>query len=99
MLQLYIKAGVLKYYDRLYRNPWFLVKKKCGKYCIVNATMNANQYTICDVNFSLNIKEFVERSTGMTVILLIDFYSRYNQIELYPELCDMTAFQTLLGLL
>ena len=42
MLQSYVKAGVLKYCDRLYRNPWFLIKKKCDKYCIVNTAMNTN---------------------------------------------------------
>ena len=92
MLQSYIKAGVLKYCDGLYRNPWFLVKKKCGKYCIVNTAMNMNQYIIYNVNLSSNIKEFVERSAGMIVILLVNFYSGYNQVELHLKLCNMTAF-------
>src|SRR5204863_6911596 len=60
MLQLYVKAEVLKYYDRPYRNPWFLVKKKCGKYHIVNVAMNANQYTIHNANLPLSVKEFAE---------------------------------------
>ena len=90
---------MLEYCDRLYRNSWFLVKKKCGKYHIINTAMNTNQYIICDVNLPPSVKEFTERSAGMTVTSLIDFYSKYNQIELHPELCDMTAFQTPLGLL
>ena len=41
----------------------------------------------------------MKRSAGMIVALLIDFYSGYNQIKLYPESYDMTAFQTPLELL
>ena len=33
------------------------------------------------------------------IVLLIDFYSKYNQVELHPESCDITAFQTSLELL
>ena len=99
MLQSYVKAEVLKYYNRLYRNSWFLVKKKCGKYHIVNVIMNVNQYIIHDTNLSFSVKEFVKKSAGMTVTLLVDFYSRYNQVKLHPESHDMTTFQTPLELL
>ena len=99
MLQSYMKVEVLKYYNKSYRNPWFLVKKKCGKYCIINIIMNANQYIIHNVNFLSNVKKFIKRSAGIAVALLINFYSRYNQIELHPESHDMTTFQTPLELL
>ena len=78
MLQSYVKIEILKYYNKLYKNPWFLVKKKYDKYYIVNIIMNINQYTICDMNLLSNIKEFAKKNAGMTVALLINFYSRYN---------------------
>ena len=41
----------------------------------------------------------MERSAGIIITLLIDFYFKYNQIELHLKSHDMTAFQTLLKLL
>ena len=73
-----MKIKVLEYYNKLYKNPWFLVKKKCDKYHIINTVMNANQYIIYDVNLLFNIKKFIERSAGIIITLLINFYSRYN---------------------
>ena len=51
------------------------------------------------MNFSSNVKEFTEKSAEMTVILLVDFYFRYNQVELHQKSHDMTVFQTLFRLL
>ena len=83
MLQLYINANVLEYCNDLYWNSWFLVKKKSEKYQIINAVINMNQYTVQNTNFLLNVKEFIEKSVEMTVVLLVNFYSEYNQIELH----------------
>ena len=58
-----------------------------------------NWYIIQDTNLSSNVEEFTERSAEMTVILLIDFYSEYNQVELHQKSHDMITFQTLLELL
>ena len=54
--------------------------------------MNVNQYTIHNANLPLSVKEFAEKSTGIAIASLIDFYFEYNQIELYSESYDMTAF-------
>ena len=51
------------------------------------------------MNFSSNVKEFTEKSAEMTVILLVDFYFRYNQVKLHQKSHDMTVFQTLFRLL
>ena len=99
MLQLYINTNVLEYCNDLYQNSWFLVKKKSEKYWIINTVINMNQYTVWDVNFSSNVEEFAERSVRMTIVLLIDFYFKYNQVELHWKSCDMTVFQTSLELL
>ena len=61
--------------------------------------MNMNHYTVQDTNLSSSVEEFTERSAEMTVVILIDFYSEYNQCELHSESHDMTAFQTSLRLL
>ena len=61
--------------------------------------MNMSKYTIQDANLLLNLEEFAERSAGMTVALMVDFFSGYNQVPLHPKSCDMTVFQTPLGLL
>ena len=61
--------------------------------------MNMNHYTVQDANLLSSVEEFAERSAEMTVAILIDFYSKYNQCELHSESCDMMAFQTSLRLL
>ena len=87
-----MKTEVLKYYDKLYKNSWFLVKKKYDKYYIVNTAINMNQYIICNINLLFNIEEFVKKSTELVITSLINFYSGYNQVKLYSKSCDMTAF-------
>ena len=61
--------------------------------------MNMNHYTVQDTNLSSSVEEFTERSAGMTVVSLINFYSEYNQCELHSESRDMMTFQTSLKLL
>ena len=51
------------------------------------------------MNFLSNVEEFAERSIKMTVVLLIDFYSKYNQVKLHQKSCDMIVFQTSFELL
>ena len=51
------------------------------------------------MNLPSSVKEFAKRSAGITIVLLIDFYSGYNQVKLHPESHNMTVFQTSLGLL
>ena len=41
----------------------------------------------------------MKRSAEIIIILLVNFYFKYNQVKLYLELHDMTAFQTPLELL
>ena len=99
MLQSYINANMLKYCNDLYWNSWFLVKKKSEKYWIINTVINMNWYTVWGMNFLSNVEEFAERSAEMTIVLLVDFYSEYNQVELHWKSCNMIMFQTLLELL
>jgi hypothetical protein len=100
MLQERLKNGVLEYCDSPYRNPWFLAKKKeAGKYRLINATMKINERTIRDANLPPSIDDFSEEFASCQVASLIDFFSRYDQVELDKKSRDLTAFQIPLGLL
>jgi hypothetical protein len=90
---------VLKYCDSPYRNPWFLVKKKSGKYCLVNAAIEINKHTVQDANLPLSVDEFSEEFAGCQMASLIDFFSGYDQVELDAKSRDLTGFQTPIGLL
>lgn len=99
MLQDHLKNEILKQCHESYYNFWFLVKKKLGKYCIVNIVMIINKITIQDTYLSSDCKEFSEKFVGMTALSCLNFLLGYDQIELHPECCDMIAFQTSLELL
>src|SRR5947207_13584640 len=60
--------------------------------------MNMNKYTVQDTLLSSNVDDFAEKFAEMSIMLLIDFFSDYDQIELDSESQDMTAFQTSLRL-
>lgn len=99
MLEERLAAGVYEHCHSPYRNPWFTVKKKNGKYRIVNAAMNINRETIRDATLPPSADEFSELVAGMAVSSLIDWFSGYDQITLDVLSRDITAFQTPLGLL
>ena len=74
---------MLKYYNDLYQNSWFLIKKKFEKYQIINTIINMNWYIIWNANFLSNVEEFAEKSIEIIIVLLVNFYSEYNQVELH----------------
>ena len=59
-----LKNGVLEYCDGLYWNPWFLVRKKSGKYRLINAAMEINKHSIRDANLLPSVDEFSEEFAG-----------------------------------
>ena len=99
MLRERLKNGVLEYCDGPYRNPWFLVRKKSGKYRLVNAAMEINKHTVRDANLPPSVDEFSEEFAGCQMASMIDFFSGYDQIELDAKSRDLTGFQTPIGLL
>jgi len=99
MLRERLKNGVLEYCDSPYRNPWFLVRKKSGKYRLVNAAMEINKHTVQDANLPLSVNEFSEEFASCQIASMIDFFSGYDQIELDAKSKDLTGFQTPIGLL
>ena len=52
-----------------------------------------------DANLLSDIKKFSEKFAGIVVLLLINFYSDYNQIILHSKSHNITAFQILIDLL
>lgn len=99
MLRDRIKAGVLEHCDGPYRNPYFLVKKKEGKYRLINNAIEYNRYTVRDAGLPPAPDEFAEEFAGLAISSLIDFFSGYDQVTLAEESRDLTAFMTMLGLL
>ena len=78
MLRDWIKAGVLEHCDRPYRNPYFLVKKKEGKYRLINNAIEYNRYTVQDAGLPPVLDEFVEEFAGLAILSVIDFFSGYD---------------------
>jgi hypothetical protein len=99
MLQERIDAGWLERSQASYRNPWFLVRKKNGKYCLINNAQHINRVTIRDAGLPPSANLFSERFTGSTRMSLLDFDSGYDQISLAWWSRDITTFATQLGLL
>ena len=99
MLKNWIKHDILKSCHDLYRNLWFLIKKKFNQYHIINAAMNMNKIIIRDINLLSNVNEFFEEFIDMIMIFLIDLFSEYDQITLTKIYWDFTMFMTFLRLL
>ena len=99
MLKQRISYGVLEHCHGPYRNPWFLVKKKNGKYRLINAAMEINRVTIRDANLPPNVEDFVDDFAGLSCCSLLDLFSGYDQIALDKSSRDLTGFMTPLGLL
>ena len=79
MLKERLNKGVLEYSKGLYRNLWFLVKKKKpGEYRLINLTMYLNVVIRRDINLLPFINEFTNEFTGCYIISLVDLYSSYN---------------------
>ena len=95
-----IKKNIFKPSYSLYRNPWFLIKKKeKGKYYLINTTIEINRVIVKDINLPPSINEFFEKFINYIIVSLIDFFSGYNQIKLDKKSRDLTAFHTPLELL
>jgi hypothetical protein len=79
MLKEQLNRGVLEYSKGLYRNLWFLVKKKkLGEYRLINLTIYLNVVIRQDINLLLSINKFINKFIGYYIISLVDLYSSYN---------------------
>ncbi len=83
----------------LYRNPYFLIKKKKGnKYHFINNAVEINRVIIRDGNLPPTINEFSKEFGNYIIISLINFFFGYNQIKLDEKSRDLTSFHTLIKL-
>ena len=79
MLKERLNKGILKYSEGLYKNLWFLIKKKTLRdYRLINSATHLNIITRRDVNLLLSINEFIKEFTDYYIISLIDLYFDYN---------------------
>jgi hypothetical protein len=79
MLKERLNKGVLEYSKGLYKNLWFLVKKKKpGEYRLINLAMYLNVVMRRDANLPPSIDEFTDEFTGCYIISLVDLYSGYD---------------------
>jgi hypothetical protein len=99
MLKDRIDRGILEPYYGPYRNLWFIVKKKDGKYRLVNHAAEFNRHIIRDANMPPNVDIFLEEFAGCAVAFLIDFFSGYDHVKLDFKCRDMIVFIIPLGLL
>ena len=79
MLKDRLNRGVLEYLEGLYRNLWFLVKKKKpGEYRLINSAIHLNAVIRQDANLLLLVNEFANEFAGYYITSLINLYSSYN---------------------
>ena len=63
------------------------------------AAIKINKVTIKDVNLSPNLDKFIEDFAGMSVLLLVNYFSKYDNFLSHAEFRDIIAIITLLSLL
>ena len=95
MLRECFQKNLIELSYALYRNPYFLVKKKEeNKYRLINNVMEINWVIIRDGNLPPTINEFSGEFGNYIIILLINFFSGYNQIKLDEKSRDLINFYT-----
>lgn len=99
MLKDRLETGILEHSVSPYRNAWFLVKKKNGKYRLINSATEINKRTIRDACIPPNADEFAEEFAGMAMCSYCDMFSGYDQLTLDPDSRKYTAIMTPMGLL
>jgi hypothetical protein len=99
MLNNRIKRNILKKSENPYRNPWFLAKKKDKiSYRLINAVMKINRVIIKNTNMPPSVNKFAKKFFKCAITSLINFFFKYDQIELNFLNRDITAFMTPLRL-
>ena len=93
MLREYFQKGLIESSYALYRNPYFLIKKKKeNKYRLINNVVKINRIIIRDGNLPLTVDEFSEEFGNYIITSFINFFSRYNQIKFDERSRDLTSF-------
>jgi hypothetical protein len=70
---------VLEYFKGLYKNLWFLVKKKKpGEYRLINSAIHLNVVIRQDTNLLLLVNKFADKFVGCYIASLVNLYFSYN---------------------
>ncbi len=100
MIKNRIKNDVLEFCYELYRNSWFLVKKKKKeKYRLINVVLKINRVTIRDANLSFAMNEFSKEFVDCVIVSLMNLFFEYDQLSLIKKCKDMIVFMTSLDLM
>src|SRR6266487_7062091 len=95
MLRERLQKDLIELFYTLYRNPYFLIKKKeKNKYRLINNVVEINRVTIKNGNLPPAVNEFSEEFSNYTITSLINFFSSYNQIELNERSKNLINFHT-----
>jgi hypothetical protein len=83
----------------VYNSRFFSVVKKNRKLRLVHDLQPLNAVTIWNSTVPPNLSEFVEEAAGCQIYTMLDMYLGFDGQKLDPRSCQMTAFQTPIGLL
>ncbi len=93
MLRERFQKNLIELFYALYKNPYFLVKKKEeNKYRLINNAVEINRVIIKDGNLPPAINEFSEEFSNYTITSLINFFSGYDQVKLDEKFRNLTSF-------
>lgn len=84
----------------LYRNFWFLVKKKnSDKYKLINVILKINRIIIRDVSFSFFVDSFFEQFVNCMMTFFVDLFFDYDQFFFAEKSRDFIVFQIFINLI
>lgn len=89
----------LEFSDATYRNPWFLIPKKDGKYRMLIDLRKLNQHVELEAGHPYSTDDLTSELSGRAFNTLIDVKNAYFQVPLDSSTNDATSFLTPLGLL
>jgi hypothetical protein len=75
------------------------VKKKSGKYRLINSAININRVIIKDINLPSISDKFTEEFARRVINSYFNFFSDYDQLKLNEKSKDLIAIIIDLGLL
>ena len=89
--------GLLERSQGACHSRYFLVKKKSGKWRLMNDVQLLNGITIRDSGMPPSVDDFSEDFAGCPITSTIDYYSGYDQISLDKRSRNLTAFLSDVG--
>ncbi|KAF3761320.1 hypothetical protein M406DRAFT_265358, partial [Cryphonectria parasitica EP155] len=76
----------------------FLIIKKNNSLCLINNAQKYNKHSLKNTFMLLALDKFSEKFAIYKILLLLNFFSGYNQVQLYPNSRNIIIFLMLLSL-